>query len=121
MPQMAAPGNELSNGLLWMHGKVPNYRNIAALSVPVYGQCSFLRDVLQLVCGIPQGLGAGFCCWESVLLPVPGSEWASPQAIAYMNEKGPGGNEWANQALFDYADNALPALEVIREFACFGE
>lgn len=26
-----------------------------------------------------------------------------------MNEKGPGGNEWANQALFDYDGNALPA------------
>lgn len=33
-----------------------------------------------------------------------------------MNEKGPGGNEWANQALFDYDGNALPSLSVIREF-----
>ncbi|MCM1552954.1 MAG: arabinogalactan endo-1,4-beta-galactosidase, partial [Butyrivibrio sp.] len=31
-------------------------------------------------------------------------------------EKGPGGNEWANQALFDYEGNALPALEAIRDF-----
>ncbi len=30
--------------------------------------------------------------------------------------KGPGGNEWANQALFDYDGNALPALAVIRDF-----
>ena len=33
-----------------------------------------------------------------------------------MSEKGPGGNEWANQALFDYDGNALPALEAIRDF-----
>jgi arabinogalactan endo-1,4-beta-galactosidase len=33
-----------------------------------------------------------------------------------MEETGPGGNEWANQALFDYDGNALPALEVIRRF-----
>lgn len=38
------------------------------------------------------------------------------EAIAYMDEKGPGGNEWANQALFDYDGNALPALEAVRDF-----
>lgn len=81
------------------------------------GQARFMRDVLQMLSGIPDGLGEGFCYWEPAWLPVPGSEWATPQAITYMKEKGPGGNEWANQALFDYDGNALPALHVIREFA----
>lgn len=31
LPQMVAVGNELSNGLLWPYGKMPNYENIAAL------------------------------------------------------------------------------------------
>ena len=26
------------------------------------------------------------------------------------------GNEWANQALFDYEGNALPTLKLIRDF-----
>lgn len=33
-----------------------------------------------------------------------------------MNDPGPCGNEWANQALFDYDGNALPALDVIKNF-----
>lgn len=45
-----------------------------------------------------------------------GSGWATEQALAYIKEAGPGGNEWANQALFDYDGNALPALEVIRDY-----
>ena len=36
--------------------------------------------------------------------------------LKYMNDPGPCGNEWANQALFDYDGNVLPALEVIRDF-----
>ena len=45
-----------------------------------------------------------------------GSGWASEEALKYIEEKGPGGNEWANQALFDYNGNALMALESIRDF-----
>lgn len=33
-----------------------------------------------------------------------------------MNDPGPCGNEWANQALFDYDGNVLPALDVIKCF-----
>lgn len=80
------------------------------------GQVDFMKDFLAVVKEVPQGLGKGFCYWEPAWLPVPGSEWATPKACAYMGEKGPGGNEWANQALFDYEGNALPALEVIRDF-----
>lgn len=39
-----------------------------------------------------------------------------PASLKYMNDPGPCGNEWANQALFDYDGNVLPALEVIRDF-----
>ncbi|MDY4840636.1 MAG: glycosyl hydrolase, partial [Lachnospiraceae bacterium] len=45
-----------------------------------------------------------------------GSGWATPASLAYMKDPGPCGNEWANQALFDYEGNALPALSVIRDF-----
>ena len=47
---------------------------------------------------------------------MPGSGWANAESLAYIEEAGPGGNEWANQALFDYDGNALSALETIREF-----
>ncbi|MDO4339699.1 MAG: glycosyl hydrolase 53 family protein [Eubacteriales bacterium] len=80
------------------------------------GQARFMEDIQAVIKNVPEGLGKGFCYWEPAWIPVPGSGWASPEACAYMGEKGPGGNEWANQALFDYEGNSLPALEVIRDF-----
>lgn len=80
------------------------------------GQADFMADFLKTVCETPDGLCKGFCYWEPAWIPVPGSQWASAPAWEYMGEKGPGGNEWANQALFDYDGNVLPALSVIRDF-----
>ena len=34
----------------------------------------------------------------------------------YMGDPGPCGNEWANQALFDYEGNTLKTWELIRDF-----
>ena len=36
--------------------------------------------------------------------------------MKYINNDSEEGNAWANQALFDYEGNALPALEIIRDF-----
>ncbi len=78
------------------------------------GQSGFMQDFMARISGIDGA--SGFYYWEPAWLPVPGSGWASPEALTYMEEKGPGGNEWANQALFDYDGNALEALETIRDF-----
>lgn len=86
------------------------------------GQRRFLRDLIALLRQTPGC--AGYCWWEPCWLPVPGSQWATPAGLVYVNEAGPGGNEWANQALFDYDGNALPALEELRldaEEAAHGE
>ncbi|HCT92612.1 MAG TPA: glycosyl hydrolase [Lachnospiraceae bacterium] len=90
----------------------------AAVPFPMtpQGQSRFMKEIMEIISQVPKGRGRGFCYWEPAWLPVPGSGWASQAAIAYMQEKGPGGNEWANQALFDYEGNALPALQVIRDF-----
>lgn len=79
------------------------------------GQRRFLRDLIALLRETPHA--AGYCWWEPCWLPVPGSQWATPAGCAYVGEPGPGGNEWANQALFDYDGNALPALEELRQDA----
>lgn len=78
------------------------------------GQTSFMKDLMELIADIPGG--EGFYYWEPAWIPVPGCGWATEAALAYTGEKGLGGNEWANQALFDYDGNALPALAVIRDF-----
>lgn len=80
------------------------------------GQAEFMGKVMEIVREVPDGRGTGFCYWEPAWLPVPGSGWASDAGIDYMKEKGPGGNEWANQGWFDYDGNALPVLSVIRDF-----
>lgn len=80
------------------------------------GQAAFIEDIMDRLCNVPDGLGAGFFYWEPAWLPVPGSGWATQAALEYTGEAGPGGNEWANQALFDYDGNALPALKAIRDY-----
>ncbi|MCD7764511.1 MAG: glycosyl hydrolase 53 family protein [Lachnospiraceae bacterium] len=79
------------------------------------GQADFMRDCIRVIRQVPDGLGCGFIYWEPAWLPVPNVGWANEASCAYIQESGPYGNEWANQALFDYEGNALPALRVIKK------
>lgn len=107
-------------GLKPQERKGPAAKEVLARRVPYpmtrEGQCRFLEDLMEVIREVPENRGRGFIYWEPAWLPVPGSGWATEAALAYTGEKGPGGNEWANQALFDYEGNALPALAVIRDF-----
>lgn len=80
------------------------------------GQCDFMKDFLTRIQNVPDNRGKGFFYWEPAWIPVAGSGWATESSLQYMGDEGPCGNEWANQALFDYDGNALPALSVIRDF-----
>ena len=80
------------------------------------GQYDFMEDFLNRISHIKGGKRKGFFYWEPAWIPVPGSGWATPASLKYMNDPGPCGNEWANQALFDYDGNALPTLSLIRDF-----
>lgn len=82
----------------------------------VQGQVDFTKDFLNRVANVVDNKGCGFFWWEPAWIPVPGSGWATPASLEYIHDKGPCGNEWANQALFDYEGNALPTWEVIREY-----
>ena len=78
------------------------------------GQSDFMKDIMKRVDAVEGGMG--FFYWEPAWIPVPGCGWATKEALEYTGEKGLGGNEWANQALFDYNGNVLPALETIRDY-----
>lgn len=80
------------------------------------GQADFIGDLLAVISRVPEGYGKGFFWWEPAWIPIAGSGWATESALKYMNDPGPCGNEWANQALFDYDGNVLPAMKVIRDF-----
>ena len=77
------------------------------------GQCDFLRDLAAAI--RRSRWGRGLIWWEPAWIPVPGVGWATEQALEYTKEPGPGGNEWANQALFDYEGRALPAVRILGE------
>lgn len=80
------------------------------------GQYDFMEDFLNRISHIKGGKGRGFFYWEPAWIPVKGSGWATPASLKYIEDPGPCGNEWANQALFDYDGNALPTLQLIRDF-----
>lgn len=80
------------------------------------GQYDFMEDFFNRISHIKGGKGRGFFYWEPAWIPVEGSGWATPASLKYIEDPGPCGNEWANQALFDYDGNALPTLQLIRDF-----
>lgn len=80
------------------------------------GQRAFMEELFRRLEEIPGRKARGFFYWEPAWIPVPGSGWATESSLKYMEDKGPCGNEWANQALFDYNGNALPALAAVREY-----
>lgn len=80
------------------------------------GQTSFLKELFRRIASVPEGKGRGFFYWEPAWIPVPGCGWATESSLEYIQDRGPCGNEWANQALFDYDGNALPALSAVRDY-----
>lgn len=82
----------------------------------IQGQTAYIQDLMQVIRAVPENRGKGFFWWEPAWLPVPGSGWAKQPGWEYIGKEGPEGNEWANQTLFDFDGNALPALSVIRDF-----
>lgn len=80
------------------------------------GQSQFMRDFFQTIQKVDQKAVKGFYYWEPAWIPVEGSGWATEESLEYIKDPGPCGNEWANQALFDYDGNVNEAMEVIKRF-----
>lgn len=94
----------------------PHLAELVDYPMTKQGQADFMQEVMKRISEVPGGKGRGFYYWEPAWIPIPGCGWANEESLAYMKDQGPGGNEWANQALFDYDGNALPALAVIRDY-----
>ncbi len=67
------------------------------------GQHAMLSDIMTVVRGVNGGRGIGIFYWDATWTAVEGNGWD--------NEDPQSGNAWENQALFDFDDRALPALE----------
>ena len=87
-----------------------NYENILRDQVqPGYpftpeGQAKMLADIMDIVRAVPNGRGLGVMWWDATWTAVPGNGW-DPANSEF-------GNNWENQALFDYNNRALPALNL---------
>ncbi len=75
----------------------------------VEGQTAWLRDLMQVVENTPNGLGKGVFYWEPAWLGLPSCGWDPNNPAS--------GNEWENQALFDFDGRALSSLDVFLEFS----
>lgn len=67
------------------------------------GQRLMLRDIMSVVRAVQNGRGLGIFWWDATWTAVPGNGWDSTSPSSE--------NAWENQALFDYNDKALPALD----------
>ena len=65
----------------------------------VQGQATAVRDIIAAVSSVQNGVGVFY--WEPDWIPVKGAGWNSYE-----------GNNWENQAMFDYKGYALPSLAV---------
>lgn len=75
----------------------------AGYPATVEGQAAYVRDLLEIVRGVPDGLGAGFHWWEPAWIPSK-TEWSVGHP-----------NNWSNLTLFDYEGRKLDSLNVLRE------
>ena len=86
-----------------------NFPNIVdqKLAVPNYpltpeGQRTMLRDVMAIVRAVDNGRGLGVFYWDATWTAVKGNGWDNTNPAE--------GNNWENQALFDFDGKVLPAL-----------
>jgi arabinogalactan endo-1,4-beta-galactosidase len=70
------------------------------------GQTQALRDMFNTVAAVPRALGVFY--WEPTWTAVTGGGWDPADPAS--------GDGWENQALFDYNNKALPALEVFKDY-----
>ncbi len=76
--------------------------------ISAQGQAAFVRDFLR---GARENGIDGIFYWEPLWLPGEGICWASEAGQNYIGESGKStANEWANQCLFDYEGEMLPAF-----------
>ncbi len=79
------------------------------------GQAAFISDFLKLA---EMHKIDGIFYWEPLWLPGKNICWASAAGQAYIGEEGKStANEWANQCLFDYKGDILPAFDCFAAYS----
>ena len=96
-----APGNPENKGDLIPFEEHPGY------PFSPEGQARMLADIMDIIRAVPNGRGLGVMWWDATWIAVPGNGWDpfDPTSV----------NNWENQALFDYSNRALPAMNLFNQ------
>lgn len=84
---------------------------IAGYAATPKGQHDFMKDLVTSIQQVPNDKGTGFFYWEPLWYDGKVS-WATAAGMNYLGVKDQPGNEWDNQAVFDFKGNALEALKI---------
>jgi arabinogalactan endo-1,4-beta-galactosidase len=90
-----------------------NYENIIQFEQrPGYpftpeDQARMLADIMTIVRAVPNGRGLGIMWWDATWTAVPGNGWEPARPTS--------GNNWENQALFNFQNRALPAMSLFNQ------
>jgi arabinogalactan endo-1,4-beta-galactosidase len=87
----------------------PEDQLVEGYPATVEGQADWLEDLMSVVAGVRGGLGKGVFYWEPAWLGLPGCGW-NPEDPA-------SGNEWENQALFDFGGHVLSSMDAFLAFS----
>lgn len=74
------------------------------------GQYRYLVDLITAIKEVPNNKGTGFFYWEPLWYN-GNVTWASQAGMNYLGVTDETGNEWDNQAMFDFNGNALTSLK----------
>lgn len=110
-----AYGHTTENGDVLKNAFTKIEEQVAGYPATEQGQKDYLRDLINVISNVPEAKGMGMFYWEPTWIPVDGAGWATQAGMNYINEYTVEGNEWENQALFDFNGNALSSLDVFRD------
>jgi len=71
------------------------------------GQKEMLAAIMNIVRAVPNGHGLGIMWWDATWTAVERNGWDPADPAS--------GNNWENQALFDYDNRALPAMNLFNQ------
>ena len=71
------------------------------------GQAKMLADIMSITRAVPNGHGLGVMWWDATWTAVPGNGWDPARPSS--------GNNWENQAFFDFQSRPLPAMNLFKQ------
>ncbi|CUH94991.1 putative secreted protein [Propionispora sp. 2/2-37] len=79
---------------------------LSGYKASVQGQATCIRNVMEAVVKVPGKKGLGIFYWEPDWIPNPQAPWKTGE-----------GNEWENQAMFDFDGKVLESMDVFNRAA----